>query len=193
MADIAILETRERVLAGILLTGAAYLLFSTQDASIKLLVVGMSVWQIMFFRSIAILGACAAIGGRQLFADTMRSPIVRPMLVRSAFTLAAWLCYYNAARSLQLAELTTVYYAAPIIVTVLSVFLLGEKVPMLRWLAVLIGFASCVAGLLLSYHASLPSGPAIILSAGVVYFASILFGTRGILRARIIHHRHRTA
>jgi len=60
-------------------------------------------------------------------------------------------------------------------------------------LAVLIGFASCIAGLLLSYHASLPSGPAIILSAGVVYFASILFGTRGILRARIIHHRHRTA
>ncbi|CAN7626595.1 DMT family transporter [Mesorhizobium sp. LjRoot246] len=141
MADIAILETRERVLAGILLTGAAYLLFSTQDASIKLLVVGMSVWQIMFFRSITILGACAAIGGRRLFANTMRSPIVRPMLVRSAFTLAAWLCYYNAARSLQLAELTTVYYAAPIIVTVLSVAMLGEKVPMLRWLAVLVGFA----------------------------------------------------
>ncbi|MBZ9905155.1 DMT family transporter [Mesorhizobium sp. BR115XR7A] len=141
MADIAILDTRERVFAGILLTGAAYLLFSTQDASIKLLVTGMTVWQIMFFRSITILGACAVIGGRPLFADTVRSPIVRPMLVRSAFTLAAWLCYYNAARSLQLAELTTVYYAAPIIVTVLSVVLLGEKVPVLRWLAVLIGFA----------------------------------------------------
>jgi len=60
-------------------------------------------------------------------------------------------------------------------------------------LAVLIGFASCIAGLLLSYHASLPSGPAIILSAGVVYFCSILFGSRGVLRARIVHHRHRTA
>jgi drug/metabolite transporter (DMT)-like permease len=141
MADIAILETRERVLAGILFTGAAYFLFSTQDASIKLLVAGMSVWQIMFFRSITILAACAATGGRRLLADTMRSPIVRPMFVRSAFTLAAWLCYYNAARSLQLAELTTVYYAAPIIVTVLSVIMLGEQVPMLRWLAVLIGFA----------------------------------------------------
>ena len=56
MANIAILETRERVLAGILLTGAAYFLFSTQDASIKLLVAGISVWQIMFFRSITILG-----------------------------------------------------------------------------------------------------------------------------------------
>jgi zinc/manganese transport system permease protein len=60
-------------------------------------------------------------------------------------------------------------------------------------LAVVIGFASCVAGLLLSYHASLPSGPAIILAAGVVYFVSVLFGTRGALRARIVHHRHRTA
>jgi drug/metabolite transporter (DMT)-like permease len=141
MADIAILETRERVLAGILFTGAAYFLFSTQDASIKLLVAGMTVWQIMFFRSATILVGCAAIGGRRLFADTARSPIVRPMFVRSVFTLAAWLCFYNAARHLQLAELTTIYYAAPIIITVLSVVLLGEKVPALRWLAVLLGFA----------------------------------------------------
>ena len=59
-------------------------------------------------------------------------------------------------------------------------------------LAVLIGIASCVSGLLLSYHASLPSGPSIILSAGVVYLLSMLFGTRGILRARV-RHRHKTA
>ncbi|WFP61965.1 DMT family transporter [Mesorhizobium sp. WSM4904] len=141
MVDVVVLESRERVLAGILITAGAYFLFSAQDASIKLLVAGMTVWQIMFFRSITILAACGAIGGRKLFADTASSPIVRPMLVRSAFTLAAWLCYYNAARSLQLAELTTIYYAAPIIVTVLSVVILGETVPLLRWVAVFIGFA----------------------------------------------------
>jgi drug/metabolite transporter (DMT)-like permease len=140
MADVVVLESREKVLAGILITAAAYFLFSAQDASIKLLVAGMTVWQIMFFRSITVLVACGAIGGKRLFADTMDSPIIKPMLVRSAFTLAAWLCYYNAARSLQLAELTTIYYAAPIIVTVLSVLILGEKVPLLRWIAVLIGF-----------------------------------------------------
>jgi zinc/manganese transport system permease protein len=60
-------------------------------------------------------------------------------------------------------------------------------------LAVAIGALSCVAGLLGSYHFSLPSGPAIILSAGVAYIASILFGTRGILSSRVHHHRHRTA
>ncbi len=45
-----------------------------------------------------------------------------------------------------------------------------------------IGMVSSCAGLLLSYHASLPSGPAIILSAGAIYVLSILFAPRGIVR-----------
>jgi zinc/manganese transport system permease protein len=60
-------------------------------------------------------------------------------------------------------------------------------------LAIVIGMVSCVAGLLLSYHAALPSGPAIILSAGVIYIGSILAGTRGVLNTRIRHAHHRTA
>jgi zinc/manganese transport system permease protein len=60
-------------------------------------------------------------------------------------------------------------------------------------LAVAIGAVSCVSGLLLSYHASLPSGPAIILSAGVVYVLSIFAGTRGVLASRVRHASHRTA
>ncbi|WP_312794307.1 zinc ABC transporter permease AztB [Tianweitania sp.] len=60
-------------------------------------------------------------------------------------------------------------------------------------LATAIGMASCVSGLLLSYHFSLPSGPAIILSAGVVYIASILIGSRGVLSTRNRPSRHRTA
>ncbi len=60
-------------------------------------------------------------------------------------------------------------------------------------LAIGIGMVSCVAGLLLSYHLALPSGPAIILSAGAIYLASILVGTRGVLNTRIRHAQHRTA
>lgn len=57
-----------------------------------------------------------------------------------------------------------------------------------------IGLASCLCGLLLSYHAGLPSGPAIVLSAGVVYLVSTVAGTRGAFYARIVKtHRHRTA
>jgi drug/metabolite transporter (DMT)-like permease len=141
MADVAILDTRERVYAGIVLTSLAYFLFSLQDASIKLLVTAITVWQILFFRSATILAACAVIGGRKLFEESLHSPIVRPMLLRSFIILAAWFCYYTAAKDLQLAELTTIYFAAPIIVIVLSIFVLGEDVPLARWIAVLVGFA----------------------------------------------------
>ncbi|WP_274626332.1 zinc ABC transporter permease AztB [Arvimicrobium flavum] len=59
--------------------------------------------------------------------------------------------------------------------------------------AILVGAASSLSGLLLSYHAALPSGPAIILSAGVIYAVSILAGTRGIVATRARRTSHRTA
>ncbi|MBD8553626.1 metal ABC transporter permease [Rhizobium sp. CFBP 8762] len=60
-------------------------------------------------------------------------------------------------------------------------------------LAVAIGIASSLSGLLFSYHASLPSGPAIILSAGVAYLVSLVFGSRGIIATQISTRRHRAA
>lgn len=60
-------------------------------------------------------------------------------------------------------------------------------------LATAIGIVSGAFGLLLSYHASLPSGPAIILSAGAIYVTSIVAGPRGVLAARIRPTPHRTA
>jgi drug/metabolite transporter (DMT)-like permease len=140
MSNILSAQPAERVFAGILLTSIAYFLFSAQDASIKLLVAGMSVWQILFVRSAVILAGCAAAGGVKLFRDTARSPIIGAMFLRSLIILGAWLCYYTAAKDLQLAEMTTIYFAAPVIVTVLSVFILREEVPLLRWAAVVIGF-----------------------------------------------------
>ncbi|HEV7253666.1 MAG TPA: zinc ABC transporter permease AztB [Mesorhizobium sp.] len=59
--------------------------------------------------------------------------------------------------------------------------------------AVGFGMASSVAGLLLSFHLSLPSGPAIILSAGAIYLASLLFGPRGLPSRRVRGLKHRTA
>lgn len=46
-------------------------------------------------------------------------------------------------------------------------------------LAALIALLSSYIGLLLSYHYSLPSGPAIILVAGLFYFVSVAFGLHG--------------
>ncbi|MDQ0591050.1 metal ABC transporter permease [Variovorax paradoxus] len=57
-------------------------------------------------------------------------------------------------------------------------------------MALLSGFA----GLLLSFHAQWPSGPAIVLVAGVAYLLSLAFGPNGGLLARFLRSRaHRNA
>jgi len=54
-----------------------------------------------------------------------------------------------------------------------------------------LSLASAFLGLLLSYYLDLPSGPAIILVAGVAYFVSVLVGSRGSLRALYLQRRGR--
>ena len=54
-----------------------------------------------------------------------------------------------------------------------------HKVEWLIIIAVGIAILSSASGLLLSYHFSLPSGPAIILVTGLVYLVSLLFGPFG--------------
>ncbi|QYZ68552.1 metal ABC transporter permease [Neotabrizicola shimadae] len=56
--------------------------------------------------------------------------------------------------------------------------------------AALVAAVSSVAGLLASYHAGLPSGPAIILSAGTLYLLSLVFGPAGSLAARFWPRAH---
>jgi zinc/manganese transport system permease protein len=53
-----------------------------------------------------------------------------------------------------------------------------------------VGAASGYAGLLLSYHTSIPSGPAVILVAGGIYAASVVFGPVGGLILRLVPRRH---
>ena len=59
-------------------------------------------------------------------------------------------------------------------------------------LAIGIGLVSNVVGLLVSFHLSVASGPAIILTAGAIYGVSLLFGPRGLLASRFVT-RHRIA
>jgi zinc/manganese transport system permease protein len=59
--------------------------------------------------------------------------------------------------------------------------------------AAVIGIVSCYAGLLVSYHISVASGPAIILTAGAAYALSLVAAPQGIIRSRFTPTRHRIA
>jgi zinc/manganese transport system permease protein len=60
----------------------------------------------------------------------------------------------------------------------------------LSLVAIAIGLFSGIAGLLVSYHFNLPSGPAIVLIAGLQYLASVAVGSRGGLLKRYFPQPH---
>ena len=71
------------------------------------------------------------------FYTTKRS---KEHLFRCLMGLMALIAIVVALRELPLAVVVSLSYAAPLFITVLSIFLLSEKVGVFRWLAVLIGF-----------------------------------------------------
>ena len=56
--------------------------------------------------------------------------------------------------------------------------------------AVVAAFAASFAGLLLSYHTNVPTGPAIILLSGAGYLASMLVGVKGGLIWQLVPRKH---
>lgn len=69
----------------------------------------------------------------------------------------------------------------------------GGNITQIAAIAILFGIVSGYAGLVLSYNMSSPSGPSIILMAGVIYLVSLAFGPRGGLVPTYWPGRHREA
>ena len=56
--------------------------------------------------------------------------------------------------------------------------------------ATLIGLISSLSGLILSFHTGLPSGPAIILVAGLLWLLSLAIGPHGGLLLKLLPRKH---
>jgi S-adenosylmethionine uptake transporter len=159
---------------GILLCFGAYAIFSIQDAVMKWMVADFGVAELLFWRSIAALFICLMIGRKKVVVDTIQSPVLAPLMWRSFIAGLAWVFYYLSAKELSLAQMTTIYYSAPIIVVVLAVALLKEKPSRLQWLSVIVGFI----GVLI---ASRPSGTDQMLSVFYALFSALLWAYTYIL------------
>jgi drug/metabolite transporter (DMT)-like permease len=153
---------------GIGLTLASFFIFGFHDATVKWLVGHMSVWPILFLRAAIIVAICLAVGGRRLAVRVATTPIRGQLALRGVIVLAAWYCYAAAARDLQLAELSTLYFSAPIIVAFLAIPVLGERVGLVQWIAIGLGFAGVVC-------AADPASIAFSFATGLVLFAALLW------------------
>jgi drug/metabolite transporter (DMT)-like permease len=165
-------------LRGMAMGIAAYTLFSFHDVFVKALVYTMPAAQILFMRSIVIIALCFAFDRRHLVRDLLQSDNRLLILGRGLLTLAAWVMYYTAARDLQLAELTTLYYFAPVLTTILAVIFLKEQVTLARVGAASIGFFGVIV-------AANPAGFALSLPVVLVLMAALSWAIAMILMRKI--------
>jgi len=139
------LNSAQGISQGLLIAASAYFIFTLQDVLVRLLVkADMPIWQVLLARSVCIIIACFFLKGPKVIHESLAAPSRWSLIARGVFILAAWLCYYTASKTLLYGQLVTIYYAAPIIITILSIFMLGERVTATRWIAVIIGFLGVI-------------------------------------------------
>ena len=119
----------------------AVFLMSVLDVIAKILLYKFSVAQMTFLRggfSLIILGAIGAIKYGVKSFDTQ---IPGWHLLRTALMMISSFTFFAALALLPLVNIFVIVFVAPIVVAALSGPLLGEKVGLWRWSAVLIGFS----------------------------------------------------
>lgn len=126
-----------------ILQGAAYAIigfaaFALHDALIKSLA-GYSVVQILFF---AVL--CSYVPFSFFLATDKQAKNLRPVnpgwvALRTGCMVASAVCAFYAFQTLPLAQTYALLFAIPMLVTVLAIPILGERVRLIRWTAIIIG------------------------------------------------------
>jgi len=113
--------------------------FSLMDASLKQLTSTYSVEQVGFFRGAAALPLVLAITAVRREWKLLIP--ARPWLhvLRGLMTVVTMYAFVYAVRVLSMAEAYTIFLAAPLLVTALSVPLLREQVGWRRWIAIAVG------------------------------------------------------
>jgi drug/metabolite transporter (DMT)-like permease len=127
-------------LSGILLIVAAVLCFSCMDASAKWLSRTVNPLQTIAGRYIISFVAVAVFLKPWSRPEILRTTRLRLQFGRALCLLVSTLAGFTAVRFLPLTKLTSITFAAPLIVAVLAGPLLGEKIGPRRIVAVCLGF-----------------------------------------------------
>ena len=116
------------------------LIFSLQDIAVKWIGGDYPILEIVVFRSLTALPLTLLFfrfeGGRGLPTTT------RPRLetIRGLCYFLSYTTYFMGLAALPLADIAAIKFSGPLMITALSVMLLGETVGPHRWVALLVGF-----------------------------------------------------
>jgi drug/metabolite transporter (DMT)-like permease len=138
-------QTGRNTLIGIVCAMGASAKFSTNDVIFKFLSGDYALHQMVLIRAaigiIVMLTVVIPISGG--FA-LLRTAKWRLHLIRGAFVVLSNFFYFLALAAMPLANAVAIFFVAPLLVTALSVPLLGEKVGARRWAAVLVGLVGVI-------------------------------------------------
>lgn len=128
------------MLAGMGLVALAGVFLATQDAAIKEMTARHSPIQIAFVRygwhALFVAAFLWTMGRRQVYR-TRRLPL---HLARAGLLLVASLSMFFAIAHIPLSQATAIQFLSPLVVTLLSVLLLGERIGWRRITALCVGF-----------------------------------------------------
>ena len=127
-------------LLGIIYITMAVFMLAVMDAFIKHVAPVYSYPQILFFRSIISFIPLYFYLKKSSQLKSLKTKRFGLHLYRGIISIFATYCFVNALAHIPLASMYAIEFAAPIFITILSVFLLSEKVNLMRWLAVISGF-----------------------------------------------------
>lgn len=127
-------------LSAVLLVVLASACFTSVDVTVKHLSqrypIPLLVWARWGVQSLLIL----AIWGPRLRWDLVRTKRVPLHLVRGIVLVASGACFFSALKFLPVAEATALNFMAPMLVTVMAGWFLGEHLTRPRWAFVIAGF-----------------------------------------------------
>ena len=119
------------------------LLFSFMDILIKI-TDDYAVGQVMFFRALFGLIPIFFLIPKNRLKDFYKTQHISLHFYRSFFGAIAMAAIFVGLRNLQLAEVTSLAFSAPIWVVVFSIIFLSEKIRTKRWVAVGLGFIGVI-------------------------------------------------
>jgi drug/metabolite transporter (DMT)-like permease len=158
--------------------------FTTVDVTVKVLSqrypVPLLVWARWAVQTLLMVALFAPREGRGI-VRTQRLPM---QLLRGAVLIGSSMCFFTALSFLPIAEATALNYTSPILVTLMSAWLLGERLTRSRWTFVVAGFVGML--LVVRPGSDMLTPAALFAIAAAFLYATFQILTRKLAREDLI-------
>lgn len=136
-----------RALQGILCIVAGVCLVAVQDGMMKAMLADYSVWVLLFTRSAVAMVVLTPLIWRLGPPHRLATPLWPLHLARGALFLTGFAAIYAAFPLMPIAEVTTIFFAAPLFTALLAALWLGETIGIHRIGALVVGFCGVLVAL----------------------------------------------